>query len=149
MTITEYIKSLRTRGQDSHGAGWFGAPRSHRIHNGVDLIVETGAQVKSFTLGKVTKIGYPYSPADPVKGHLRYVEICFDGTAFRYFYISPLVKVGDNITPGMSIGYSQDLTAIYPGITQHFHFEIREPDGSYVDPSMSFPDLGTDTLAPE
>ena len=90
----------------------------------------------------VTKLGYPYSPEDEVKGHLRYVEVDLDGNRFRYFYINPLVQVGDKVWPQTILGTSQDLTEIYPGITQHVHFEIIGPDGDPIDPQRMLPLLG-------
>jgi len=144
MTITEYMKSLKIREQDVVGAGHYGAPRGNRLHKGVDLITMPGELVKSFTLGEVTKIGYPYDPSDEKRGHLRYVEVSFDGTRFRYFYVQPLVEVGDQVLVGQSIGLSQNLTEVYPGITPHFHFEVRNSDGFSMNPLDSFPDLGVD-----
>jgi len=91
--------------------------------------------------GTVTKVGYPYRMDDDLKGHLRYVEVTLDGNRFRYFYVEPLVSVGDILAHGDSVGISQDLTSIYPGITQHFHFEIIRPDGSYQDPNTMFPGM--------
>ena len=132
------MQQFKIRGQDDQGSGYFGAPRKGRIHNGVDLACESGLYIKSRTHGTVTKIGYPYDPADEKKGHLRYVEVTFDGNRFRYFYLDPMVQVGDKIVAGDVIGCSQDLTEIYTGITQHFHFEWIGPDGEFVDPTSMF-----------
>jgi hypothetical protein len=87
--------------------------------------------------GKVTKTGWPYSKHP----EFRYVEITtFRSERFRYFYVDSLVEVGDYILWGMAttpppIGVAQDLTTLYPGITNHVHLEIISPDGEYIDPT--------------
>ncbi len=132
------IFDLEVRKQDSQGAGHYGAPRGSRKHNGVDFVCVAEAYVKSFTDGVVTKLGYPYNPNNAKKGHLRYVEVTTDGHKYRYFYISPLVSVGDEVQVGQPLGVSQDLTSIYKGMTQHFHFEIKDPNGKFIDPFTPF-----------
>ncbi len=113
------------RGQDCQGAGHWQAPRGERKHNGIDYICDSGDQVIALKDGLVTKIGYPYNPNDTTKGHLRYVEVTDNKKArVRYFYIKPKVKVGDKIRVNDILGISQDLTKIYPGITQHYHLEV-------------------------
>ena len=136
------IHEYEVRGQDTQGAGWFHAPRGNRLHNGVDLVCEARESIHCFVPGVVTKIGYPYSPdVHPTKGHLRYIEITTDGNKFRYFYVKPKVVVGQIIGLNQNIGISQDLTKIYPGITQHFHFEVRNTKDRVVPPSLMFPGL--------
>jgi hypothetical protein len=86
--------------------------------------------------GMVTKIGYPYKPGDQKKGHLRYVEITDSQSRmrFRYFYVNPEVAVGHFVEKEQPIGEVQDLTKIFRGITSHFHLEIIDYDGRYIDP---------------
>jgi murein DD-endopeptidase MepM/ murein hydrolase activator NlpD len=117
------------RGQDSQGAGYYGAPRGSRKHQGIDFITEKDEFINSFCNGIVTKIGFPYDPnKHPEKGHLRYVEVTDDnGLQVRVFYCKPILRVGDRVIEGLSIiGQSQDLTVVYPGITQHLHFEVKK-----------------------
>ena len=122
------------RGQDSQGSGAFGAPRGKRTHQGIDFACMKGSLVRSVCNGKVTKIGYPYNPADTVKGHLRYVQVTDEnGYDLRYFYIAPSVKLGDNILTNWIVGEVQGLTDIYKGITDHFHFEVKK-DGNIINP---------------
>jgi len=126
---------LPVRGFDAHGSGAFGAPRGNNTHRGVDLACYKGTRIKAECAGRVTKIGYPYDPADPKKGHLRYVQVTDSaGLDHRYFYISPLVIVGDPINFGDVIGVSQGLLRIYPGITDHIHYEIKSGN-NYLDPT--------------
>lgn len=133
------IPPIRT--QDLHGSGEFGAPRGSRKHAGVDLACWPGSKVCALTHGKVTKLGYPYNPTDPKKGHLRYVEVTFDSTRFRYFYIEPSVEVGQSVNAFDILGVSQDLTSVYAGITPHVHFEIINAEGEHVDPGNHFKDF--------
>lgn len=133
------------RGTDAHGSGWFGASRSgykngkhiKYKHPGVDFCSYKGSIIVSPHSGTVTKIGYPYSPNDQRKGHLRYVQITEHGKyRCRYFYVVPYegIKVGDNIVPGKEIGITQGLVNIYPSITDHFHFEVIEGVRNFLDP---------------
>lgn len=123
------------RQNDSHGSGAFGASRGGRTHNGVDIACYAGSRILSMTEGVVTKFGYPYNPSHPKKGHYRYVEVTHDGLRYRYFYVSPTVSVGDEIKRGDQLGIAQGLLKLYPGITDHVHFEIKQKDGRYVDPT--------------
>ena len=123
------------RGQDAQGSGEYQAPRGSRKHNGIDYVCKAGDLVQSVSDGKVTKIGYPYSPNDKKKGHLRYVQVTdSSGVDVRYFYIEPMVRVGDRIAATDVLGRSQDLTEIYKGITQHLHFECKVK-GAIINPN--------------
>lgn len=134
---------LKIREQDSQGAGHYGAPRGSRKHNGIDIVCHAGEVVTCFESGGVTKLGYPYNPNDDKKGHLRYVEVTVpNGDRHRYFYTGPLVDVGDSVERGQTIGSAQGLTEIYPGITDHYHFEIKLRDGSFIDPVPVLHELG-------
>jgi len=116
------------RGNDIHGSGEYGAPRGSRTHKGIDIACYAGSEIESVCDGKITKIGYPYNPSDAKKGHLRYVQVT-DGGGYdvRYFYCLPLhdLKVGDSVSKGEKVAQSQGLLEIYPGITDHFHFEVK------------------------
>lgn len=127
--------SAPIRGQDKHGAGHFGAPRGGRTHNGIDIACYAGSVVYAASAGTVTKIGYPYDPNEPKKGHLRYVQVSDgEGIDCRYFYVQPAVQVGDKVRAGEAVGKTQGLLEVYPGITDHFHFEVRHENGDYLDP---------------
>lgn len=123
------------RGHDKHGAGHFGAPRGDHAHKGIDMDCSKGSEVLSVSDGRVTKIGYPYPPIDPLKGHLRYVQVTDPkGYDLRYFYVSATVEVGDIVSELDSLGITQGLTDVYPGITDHYHFEVKK-DGEYINPN--------------
>ena len=121
------IIKYNVRGFDAQGAGHYGAPRGNRTHTGIDFVCDTHERIMAFQAGKVTKIGYPYNPNDKRgRGLFRYVQVTdYRGNNLRYFYIQPLVQVGDIIRKNQVIGLSQALAPFYPGITQHFHFELK------------------------
>lgn len=123
------------RGNDNFGSGAFGASRGGRSHNGVDVACYAGSSILALKPGKVTKLGYPYNPNNEKKGHLRYVQVTHEGKNYRYFYVSPSVRVGDEVRVGDVLGKAQGLLKIYPGITDHIHFEIKLADGSFEDPT--------------
>lgn len=130
------MSTKKIRGQDAHGSGEWQASRGSRKHNGVDYVCEEGEYIRSDVEGKVTKIGYPYNPTDTKKGHLRYVEVTDNKRSrVRYFYIDPKVSKGDTISPSDVLGVSQDLTCIWPGMTQHYHLEVI----AYVNPKEYLP----------
>ena len=119
---------LRIRGNDCHGSGAYLASRGNRKHNGIDICCESEDIVKALSSGTVTKIGFPYSQApeaDRDKKRLRYVQITDNyGIDVRYFYVSSVVNVGEYVYKGDMIGTNQELSHIYPGITEHWHFDV-------------------------
>lgn len=124
---------LRKRVADSHGSGHFGASRGNRTHNGQDYYSPVGTMIASPVTGVVTKIGYPY--ADDLS--FRYVEVT-DKIKLRHrvFYIHPLVdiKVGVKVSKDSGIGITQDLSKKHHGIRPHVHYEIKDPDGHFLNP---------------
>lgn len=145
------------RGQDVWGSGEFEASRSGgRKHKGIDIVAPPGAEVIAVSGGHVSKIWYPYSQADPEsfpnederrrfyeKKALRYVEIeTFLGRRVRYFYINPVVEVGDHVAAGRTtLGIVKNLQGIYPGITDHYHFEVKDKSGLIMNPYQYLGDL--------
>ena len=126
------------RGQDVHGSGAYLASRGSRTHNGVDKACLVGSVVLSCSVGLVTKIGIVYS--DPEKTRFRYVQVTNPlGYDLRFFYLDPLVSVGDEIGRDQPLGTVQELP--YGGITPHFHFEVKK-DGKYIDPNKFLASLG-------
>ena len=128
---------IKIRGQDCWGSGHYDAPRDggKRKHKGVDLENHTNEAIEAFESGVVSKIGWPYSPEDPEKGHYRYIEIvCNPNIRHRYLYCEALVQVGNDVEKGSIIGWAQDLGTAYPGITQHVHFGLIE-NGKRINPT--------------
>jgi len=127
---------------DKWGDGTFGAPRSKKVngktkkyfHKGVDFACYPGSVVCAVKPGIVTKLGYPYPPDDPKRGHFRYVQVTDENDYnARYFYIYPMVKVGDKIERGDDLGASQTFQRLYPGIADHVHLEVVH-FGNYINP---------------
>ena len=124
---------LPLRDTDSHGSGAYGAPRGSRTHKGLDYAVPPGALILAPVTGTVTKLGYPYADDHS----FRYVEVTdLGGTQYRYFYVQPLAYVGAVVRASLDlIGFAQDLTSRYPGITNHIHFEAKR-GREYLDPRL-------------
>ena len=55
------------------------------------------------------------------------------GYDFRYFYLSPLVKVNEYVYTETPIGTVQDLEPRYNGITPHCHLEVKKY-GQFINP---------------
>lgn len=123
------------RGYDKWGSGHYGAPRGRRKHRGCDYVNHVNEAVEAIEGGTVSKIGFPYSQKSAKKRNFRYVEIsCAPNIRHRYFYVESLVQVGDIVEKGQVIGWAQDLDAVYPGMTQHYHLEIIK-NGRRIDPT--------------
>ncbi len=132
---------------DAAGDGHYGASRGSRVHNGVDFATVPGTQILSPVDGVVTKHGYPYGSGYGGASNqetiaYRYIEVTHDHPAFgnlkyRFFYMLPIVDVGNAVDVDQSLGLVQDVSLRYPdqGMTPHCHFEVQREDGSYVDPS--------------
>lgn len=122
------------RGTDRWGAGAFMAPRGRRRHSGMDFAAAPGSKILAVRPGRVSKIGHVY--ADDLR--YRYVEVT-DGTGYRarYFYTVPdeRIEVGTSVAAGQILGSLQSLQSRYRGITEHLHFEVRDPVGKPVDPA--------------
>ena len=141
------------RRPDQYGAGHFGAPRGNRKHNGIDYTMAPGSAVLTVAAGHVTVIGYPYATgvggvnesADPY----RYVEIADEqGYRARYFYVQPAVGEGEFVCKGEEIGLLRSLRPRLPNITEHLHFEVRDPDGKIINPEQYFLIIKGRTNAP-
>lgn len=128
------------RGCDAQGNGAYGAPRGTRTHKGEDVCAWVGSLVVPEEGGTITKIGFPYSPEDEEKCHLRYVELLTQmNYRIRYFYVDPLVEVGDYVQACQPIGAVQDLQAVYGSTMEnHVHVEVINPDGVHIDPKHYF-----------
>lgn len=126
-----HLHEMSERKCDGHGCGHFGASRGSRKHVGVDLACPPRTLVYSPVAGTVTKINHMYAD-DP---SYLYVQVTDNGYDFRIYYINPLVKVGQKVCKRSIIGEAQDLRPRYAGITPHLHFEIKNSDGDYIDPT--------------
>ena len=124
-----FISSMRE--PDAYGEGHYGASRGKRTHKGRDEAAYPGMYLLSKTRGKVTKLGYPYG--DDL--FYRYVEVTDEKDhKIRYFYIEPMVSVGEEVHGGTVLGCVQDLDKRYKGITPHVHVEVKDPKGRFIEP---------------
>ena len=134
MRKLELLLQAPERGNDAWGAGHFGAPRGTRLHVGVDYAALPGSRLLSPVHGTVTKLGYPYG--DDLS--FRYVEVTDTwGLRHRFFYVKPLVRIGERIEEGDVLGEVQDIVSRYPdppGMKPHFHYEIKDQHGDYLAP---------------
>jgi peptidoglycan hydrolase-like protein with peptidoglycan-binding domain len=125
------------RGTDAYGAGYHGAPRGRRAHDGADYISTPGQDVKAPLSGVVTRISRPYSSGVDA-AVLSGVEIvASDGTLCWVWYMQPAADVvGSVVQAGTSvIGTARTLKNRYEGgITDHIHVRIHTRHGVKVDP---------------
>lgn len=124
------IEHAPLRKCDSFGCGHYLAPRGSRQHIGTDFAVAPGTEIEASFKGVITKLGYCYGDHP----EYRYVEVAADGYKYRYFYVEPAVAVGEKVERGHALGTAQALNRIYPGITEHCHFEIKDSKGRHHDP---------------
>lgn len=123
------------RETDAYGKGYFGAPRGPRLHRGVDLNIEPGAEVFSPIFGKVVRITAPYKSDDRFKGVVIDGLGPYTGFSVKLFYLNPKQElIGRAVQRGDVLGYAQDLTIKYKGISNHVHFEATL-NGTQIDPS--------------
>lgn len=121
---------LPIRGDDKHGSGHYGAPRGKRIHKGIDFACVPGTAIYPMYPGVVTKLGFPYAKHTDI----RYVQVMDDKEInHRYFYVYPVVELNDWVDTDTVIGVTQELY-MYPGITEHCHYEVQNKQGEYLDP---------------
>lgn len=127
------------RAYDAFGSGQFGAIRDagKRRHEGVDYVAAPGAEVHAPISGQIARLAYAYGG----QGGYRVVEIVNPETKInaRVFYVAPTVEVGDVVVAGQVIGTAQDLNTRYPGITNHVHVELRDPQRRVIDASEELP----------
>jgi hypothetical protein len=101
---------------------------------GVDYVAAPESILLSPVKGEVTKLGYPYG--DDLS--YRYVQITDkEGNKHRFFYVEPLVELGQKVRKTTRIGIVQDITRRYPtpvGMKVHVHYEIINKDGLYEEP---------------
>jgi murein DD-endopeptidase MepM/ murein hydrolase activator NlpD len=120
------VKNMKSRVFDNYGSGQYGASRDggKRSHNGIDIEVKANEQIKSPIDGIIKRQSFPYANDRSYEGIKIEGIGKWKGTVIKLFYmkgiISGTVKAGD------VVGFAQDLTKKYPGITNHIHMEIKK-----------------------
>lgn len=128
-----------TRGTDTWGSGWYGAPRAGRLHLGLDLQAMVGQDVLAPCCGIITREAHPYGDGGPWDTG---VHLDGAGTAagltMSIFYVRPIPGiVGASVHAGEVIGRAESLEGKYPGITGHIHVAIQRA-GKPTDPTPYF-----------
>ena len=103
--------------------------RDWRVHNGVDLAAETGAEVKAAADGEVATV---YE--DDAMGTTVVIRHA-DGYTTKYASLAENVSVkpGDTVTMGQVIGYASDTALVESTLGAHVHFGVTCNDAP-VDP---------------
>ena len=94
--------------------------RDWRVHNGVDLAAEEGAQVCAAADGEVYTV---YE--DDTLGHTVVIRHA-DGYTTRYSSLAEnvTVKAGDQVTMGQTIGYAASSALVESAMGSHVHFSV-------------------------
>ena len=104
--------------------------RDWRVHNGVDLAAEAGAEVKAAADGEVATVF-----EDDAMGTTVVIRHA-DGYATKYASLAENVSVrpGDTVTMGQVIGYASDTAIVESTLGAHVHFGVTCNDVC-VDPA--------------
>lgn len=126
----------RKRETDSYGSGSYGASRDEgkRKHEGQDYVSIPGDPIFAPFDGEYERMAYPYGDDK------RYTGMVFLQYPYRItvFYVSPKVPTG-KVKAGDIVGFAQDLSPKYKGITNHIHVEIENRLGfGKSDPNLFF-----------
>ena len=104
--------------------------RDWRVHNGVDLAAEAGAEVKAAADGEVYTVF-----EDDAMGTTVVIRHA-DGYTTKYASLAENVSVkpGDTVTMGQVIGYASDTALVESTLGAHVHFGVTCNDVP-VDPA--------------
>ena len=104
--------------------------RDWRVHNGVDLAAEAGAEVKAAADGQVYTVF-----EDDAMGTTVVIRHA-DGYTTKYASLAENVSVkpGDTVTMGQVIGYASDTALVESTLGTHVHFGVTCNDEP-VDPA--------------
>ena len=104
--------------------------RDWRVHNGVDLAAEAGAEVKAAADGQVYTVF-----EDDAMGTTVVIRHA-DGYTTKYASLAENVSVkpGDTVTMGQVIGYASDTALVESTLGAHVHFGVTCNDAP-VDPA--------------
>ena len=94
--------------------------RDWRVHNGVDLAAEAGAEVVAAADGEVYTV---YE--DDTMGYTVVIRHS-DGYTTKYSSLAEnvAVKSGDTVTMGQTIGYAADSAIVESTLGSHVHFSV-------------------------
>jgi len=94
--------------------------RDWRVHNGIDLAAETGAQVCAAADGRIHSVH-----EDDTLGHTVVIRHS-NGYTTTYASLAPEipVKAGDSVTMGQAIGCVGDSAIVESTLGSHVHFSV-------------------------
>ncbi len=124
-----------SRRTDAHGSGQYGASRGSRTHKGIDIVTKEGQAILSPIDGMVVKESRPYKDKPSVTGLLIRGTGEWADYEIKIFYALGLFS--GPVKAGQPVAIAQDLTKLYPDITNHVHVEARR-SGEVVDPLEAF-----------
>lgn len=127
------VESQKTRVRDSYGSGQYGASRDSgtRKHNGIDIIVNPDEKIFCPIKGAIISETMPYRKDPSYKGVVIKGIESWIGYEIKIFYMVGLFSGVAN--ESQEIGFAQNLTIKYPGITNHIHLEVKF-QGQQIDP---------------
>lgn len=82
-----------------------------------------GQVIRSPIDGEVVREAFPYKPPSPYRGVVIRGTGGWEGYEIKMFYVQGFFC--GSVTAGSFVGWAQDLTPRYPGITNHVHLEVR------------------------
>lgn len=130
-----FILPTQTIRVDTSGNGNYGEVRKGHKHQGIDLLVTPGTDIKAPLDGKVIKIGLAY--ADDKRFNSFHIELK-NGVILKLLYVKPLFKVGDTVKENDVIATSQNIAGKYGGsMKNHVHVELLE-NGKAFNPTAFF-----------
>ena len=135
MSNFQRITRRGSRLSDRWGSGQFGAGRGSRQHQGLDLLADPGEAVFSPIAGTIRREALPYAGDARYRGIVITGDGEWNGYEVKLFYVEGL-SCG-SVRAGEVVGHAQDLSAKYPGITNHVHVEVRK-DGRLLAPFEAF-----------
>lgn len=129
----EIVKNQKSRVKDIYGSGQFGASRDGgtRKHKGIDIVVNLGEKIYCPIVGTIMRQIVAYKNDNTYKGIEIIGNEVWDGYKIKILYVDGLFS--GNANKSQEIGFAQDLTIKYPGITNHIHIEAYYK-GKLIDP---------------
>src|SRR5229473_7531345 len=132
MAMFERISAGPSRATDRWGSGQFGAFRTGHKHQGLDVGAPPGAQICAPIEGQVIRESIPYKGDSHFRGIVINGSGSWSGYEVKLFYVNGIIC--GQVNAGQVVGFAQDLSTRYPGITNHVHMEVRK-NGMLLSPA--------------
>ncbi len=120
------VQSQKSRTHDGFGTGQYGGRRDGgaRSHRGLDIVTKPQEKIFAPIDGDVVREAIPYAKYPAMKGMVIRGKAAWSGYEVKIFYVEGLFSGA--VAAGQHIGYAQDISIKYPGITNHVHVEVRK-----------------------